>query len=706
MLPCYYIEPEGGLSLNGSGTEADPYTLHTGTNTTTITSGTYFSFTSESEGVYTFTVSSLSSSFDIKDLQMALVSGGAAQVSQVTMLNDDDICVMKLSVLYSNENSTKNFLFTGNGKIEIDVSRNLSTKDIQPVSSEGNTSSGFEEAATHSGTTPSNAIAITGSGEVFVTFDTDASPDGVYISFRVSPFGYGYYTFDIGSTVNGTYNGGYIVYNGGIYSGNELKFYAEENEETDNADERITKTYTMLLLNRDSNGNVFDGTLMLSIYKTDPETDKYGNQLAFVSSGSATDTPSSKNFVGYNENTTISLSADVAYDGIDYSFTAMETGYYKLSIVSGEDVYVFGDDEYVCKGSAGDDTESYVFKLNSGETFSFTCAGNHSGTATEYVLLIEKTTAPQSANSAISVGQVVSEVDVSNSGYTFNLTVPTTGNYTLNLSPYAGSSYYAWHVWIGTDLYTIERGNTSTSFNLTAGTQKIIIYAYDETEEDYVNGGIYQFSITATNANVNNTISGSASYVTLTEKYDEDKAVGTYDSVYYTFTAPLTGKYTITSSDYVYVYRVSGSNGTLIIDGVKSGSFEATANEEVKFLFLSTDDTNSVQITVGVTTTSKVDITLGTPVTLTIPIQADGNVELNIDIEEYGEYQLTVTFAGSETANIGKIYVEVDGESSPSSNLVPDTHYVGAIILSSGQHTLTIMGESQSVEATITLTKI
>jgi hypothetical protein len=301
---------------------------------------------------------------------------------------------------------------------------------------------------------------------------------------------------------------------------------------------------------------------------------------------------------------------------------------------------------------------------------------------------------------------VVSEVDVSNSGYTFNLTVPTTGNYTLNLSPYAGSSYYAWHVWIGTDLYTIERGNTSVSFNLTAGTQKIIIYAYDETEEDYVNGGIYQFSITATNANVNNTISGSASYVTLTEKYDEDKAVGTYDSVYYTFTAPLTGKYTITSSDYVYVYRVSGSNGTLIIDGVKSGSFEATANEEVKFLFLSTDDTNSVQITVGVTTTSKVDITLGTPVTLTIPTESDGNVELNVTVPEEGDYQLSVVFDGSDTQNIGMIYVAIDSESSPSSNLTSATQYIGRVLLTSGEHTLTIMAAAQSVNATITLTKV
>jgi hypothetical protein len=79
---------------------------------------------------------------------------------------------------------------------------------------------------------------------------------------------------------------------------------------------------------------------------------------------------------------------------------------------------------------------------------------------------------------------------------------------------------------------------------------------------------------------------------------------------------------------------------------------------------------------------------------------------LNVTVPEEGDYQLSVVFDGSDTQNIGMIYVAIDSESSPSSNLTSATQYIGRVLLTSGEHTLTIMAAAQSVNATITLTKV
>jgi hypothetical protein len=401
LLPCYYVEPEGGLQLNGSGTETDPYILHTGTNSVTSTGETYLSFTCDLEGAYTLKIDNTEIALELLD--------GSAQTSLVT--SHDYVSAgkykdyKKLTVFYAYENGTKIYKITSEGSYTIEIARNDSSRDLAATEADDSTSG--------RGTNSSNAIAVTGSGSAYVEVDTSIA-DGVYISFRVSTdIAEGKYTFDVGSYTEDGYQGGYILYNGGIYYGNQLTLDAKY--EMDDVDHTMI-TYTMLLVYRDAYGNLDDGSFMLNIYRN-----WTSDNLTFVDGN----TPApNKTFAQLGENT-VNLSAEQSNGGISYSFTAMETSYYKLSIISGSNAFIgISDNDFTELQYDGTEDVEYVFALKTGETLEFDCYGDDASAAANYVFKIEKTVTPPAE---YTTDKPYYDVEITSLGYEANLTVATDG---------------------------------------------------------------------------------------------------------------------------------------------------------------------------------------------------------------------------------------------------------------------------------------
>lgn len=177
LLPCYYYSPEGGLSVPGSGTEADPYLISTGENKIAMTGleGTaQLKLNVPSAGVYVFetsgnlSITGYTTSADGKKLYVLIPEAG-----------DVTLTISGIAASY-----------------RLTISEGKSISAFLGGGSEGDEPSKGIDADT--------AISVIGTG-VWSVLDNKEVNDGVYIDFACDMGGTGRYVLTV-------YGGGTLTY--------------------------------------------------------------------------------------------------------------------------------------------------------------------------------------------------------------------------------------------------------------------------------------------------------------------------------------------------------------------------------------------------------------------------------------------------------------------------------------------------------------
>lgn len=159
LVACMYYAPEGGLDLNGNGTENNPYITNIGENTVKTTSTAYLEFTADIDGFYKFTTD----------------KGTIEGISDVTTYTHGGVLYaeLKAGVAYNLKITSAENAVVKIAKLD----EIRATKDI--VDNEDGT-----KTDNSVGVTAKNPLKL-GESSAYTCIQDDAqAPDGIYVKFE------------------------------------------------------------------------------------------------------------------------------------------------------------------------------------------------------------------------------------------------------------------------------------------------------------------------------------------------------------------------------------------------------------------------------------------------------------------------------------------------------------------------------------------